>query len=138
MKKKYSKLVYWLPVLIWMGVIFFLSTLPDAETPFRYTIPDKILHGTEYFILAFFIYIAFQRTTNLRFITTFLITVVWVALYGLSDEFHQLHVPTRNFDLWDLFADVTGAVILLISMYLLPRIGKRSKKLYLLLTGRDI
>ena len=121
-----------------MGVIFFLSTLPDAETPFRYTIPDKIAHGTEYFILAFFIFIAFQRTTSLRFITTALITVIWVALYGLSDEYHQLHVPTRNFDLWDLFADVTGAVILLLLMYLLPRIGQLGRKLYLLLAGRNI
>jgi len=121
-----------------MGFIFFLSTLPDSVTPFRYTIPDKICHGGEYFILAFFVFIAFQRTTSFRFITTFLITVVWIALYGLSDEYHQLHVPTRNFDLWDLFADVTGAVILLMLLWLLPRIGQRGKKIYLLLTGRDI
>ena len=35
----------------------------------------------------------------------------FTALYGLSDEIHQLFVPSRSFDPLDLLADAVGATI---------------------------
>jgi VanZ family protein len=37
--------------------------------------------------------------------------VGFAALYGLSDEFHQLFVANRQFDLKDLAADMIGAAL---------------------------
>ena len=33
------------------------------------------------------------------------------SLYGLSDEYHQLFVPGRTFDVLDIVADVVGSVV---------------------------
>jgi VanZ family protein len=128
---------YWVPTVLWMGVIFFLSTLPESATPGRGIISDKICHGAEYFILAFLILFALQRTTRARFFTAFWITLVWAALYGLSDEIHQLYVPTRQFDVGDLLADVGGVVLLFLILWALQRSGRRGAEIYRLLAGEQ-
>jgi VanZ family protein len=46
------------------------------------------------------------------------LVLVFSALYGLSDEFHQLFVPRRQFDLKDLAADVAGGTIGLAVLWL--------------------
>jgi VanZ family protein len=128
---------YWVPTVLWMGVIFFLSTLPESATPGRGIISDKICHGAEYFILAFLILFALQRTTRARFFTAFWITLVWAALYGLSDEIHQLYVLTRQFDVGDLLADVGGVVLLFLILWALQRSGGRGAEIYRLLAGEQ-
>jgi VanZ family protein len=128
---------YWVPAVLWMGVIFFLSTLPESATPGRGIISDKVCHGGEYFILAFLILFALQRTTRARFFIAFWITLAWAALYGLSDEIHQLYVPTRQFDVGDLLADVGGAVLLFLILWVLQRSGRRGAEIYRLLAGEQ-
>ena len=120
-----------------MGVIFFLSTLPEAATPGRDILPDKVCHAGEYFILAFLILFALQRTTRVRFSTSFWITLVWVAVYGLSDEIHQLYVPTRQFDIGDIAADICGVVVLFLLLWVLQRSGERGAEIYRLLAGKE-
>jgi VanZ family protein len=137
MRKFFACFPYWVPTVLWMGVIFFLSTLPESATPGRGIISDKICHGAEYFILAFLILFALQRTTRARFFTAFWITLVWAALYGLSDEIHQLYVPTRQFDVGDLLADVGGAVLLFLILWVLQRSGRRGAEIYRLLAGEQ-
>jgi VanZ family protein len=128
---------YWVPTVLWMGVIFFLSTLSESATPGRGIISDKICHGAEYFFLAFLILFALQRTTRAKFFTAFWITLVWAALYGLSDEIHQLYVPTRQFDVGDLLADVGGVVLLFLILWALQRSGRRGAEIYRLLAGEQ-
>jgi len=128
---------YWVPTILWIGIIFFLSSLPDAATPGRFILPDKVLHAAEYFILAFLILFALQRTTALKFSTCFWIVLAAGTAYGLSDEFHQLYVPTRHFDLKDLLADVCGILVLFGILWVLQRSGKRGAEIYRLLAGKE-
>jgi VanZ family protein len=37
--------------------------------------------------------------------------IVISSLYGVSDEYHQLYVPGRDFDALDLVADAAGSVM---------------------------
>ena len=37
--------------------------------------------------------------------------IVFVAMYGLSDEIHQVFVPNRSFEVADILADTMGAVM---------------------------
>ena len=120
-----------------MGVIFYFSTLPESATPLRYIVSDKVSHAGEYFIFAFFIFFALQKTTRVRFFTCFWITLAWVAVYGLSDEIHQLYVPTRQFDVLDLLADVSGVVVLFFILWVLQKSGERGVKIYRMLASKE-
>jgi VanZ family protein len=42
---------------------------------------------------------------------TVVIATVCGVLYGWSDEFHQIFVPERNYDLHDLLADGMGTFV---------------------------
>ena len=37
--------------------------------------------------------------------------IVISSLYGVSDEYHQLFVPGRTFDVLDMLADAIGSVV---------------------------
>ena len=135
MSKFVASFPYWVPTVLWMGVIFFLSSLTESVTPGRDILPDKVCHAGEYFILAFLILFALQRTTRLSFFAGFWITLAWCTAYGVSDEFHQLYVPTRNCDIADLVADVCGVVALFLVLWVLQKSGKWGAEMYRLLAG---
>ena len=137
MRRFIASFPYWVPALLWIGVIFFLSSLPESATPGRFLISDKVLHAAEYFILGFLILFALQRTTTLKFSTCFWIVLASGAAYGLSDEFHQLYVPARHFDLKDLLADVCGIVALFGILWVLQKSGRRGAEIYRLLAGKE-
>ena len=137
MGKRIALILYWIPAAAWMGVIFYFSTLPESATPFRYILSDKVTHAGEYFIFAFLIFFALQKTTQVRFSTSFWITLAWIAAYGLSDEIHQLYVPTRQFDVADLAADVSGMVVLFSILWVLQKSGERGAQIYRLLGGKE-
>lgn len=137
MRKLVASFPYWVPAVLWMGVIFFLSSLPEEATPGRFIVSDKVAHAAEYFILAFLVLFALQRTTRLRFFTSFWITLAWGALYGLSDEIHQRYVPTRNSDILDIAADVGGVILLLMILWVLQKSGERGSEIYRLLAGKE-
>jgi VanZ family protein len=48
-----------------------------------------------------------MRTVSWRAV---LIAIVISTLYGVSDEYHQLFVPGRSFDVLDMVADFIGSV----------------------------
>ncbi len=137
MNRLVASFPYWVPTVLWMGVIYFLSTLPESATPGRGIISDKVCHAGEYFILAFLILFALQRTTQFRFSTSFWIIFAWVAVYGLSDEIHQLYVPTRHFDVLDLLADVGGMAVLFFILWVLQKSGERGAKIYRLFANKE-
>jgi len=135
--KRIALISCWIPAVAWMSVIFYFSTLPESATPGRDILPDKVCHAGEYFILAFVILFALQRTTQFRFSTSFWITLTWGAVYGLSDEIHQLYVPTRQFDVGDLLADVCGVAVLFFILWVLQRSGEWGAEIYRLLAGKE-
>ena len=106
-------LKYWAPVILYAALIFIISSLslPQQELP---GLPylDKVLHLIEYSILGFLLYRAFINSDN-KFLVKYcvLLTILTAVCYGLSDEYHQLFVPTREFDLYDVLFDGIGASI---------------------------
>jgi VanZ family protein len=137
MRRFIASFPYWVPTILWLGVILFLSSLPESATPGRFLVGDKIFHAAEYFILAFLILFALQRTTALKFSTCFWIVLASGTVYGLSNEIHQLYVPTRHFDLRDLLADVCGILVLFLILWVLQKSGKRGAEIYRLLAGKE-
>ncbi len=102
-------LPYWLPVIIYMAVIFAGSSashLPDIPGGFS----DKVAHACEYAVLGLLVARALAGPRWLSIpLSVAAAAVVLCALYGVSDEYHQLFVPGRDFDPRDMMADALGA-----------------------------
>jgi VanZ family protein len=130
-----SFLKYWLPVLIWLGVIFVGSTdLMSAEHTsriigpiLRWFNPDisaetvmqvqffvrKAGHVTEYAILAMFLWRALRSGSRWKMKMSILFLSAWFgcAIFAASDEFHQSFVPSRTASPGDVAIDIFGALI---------------------------
>ena len=130
-------LKYWLPLLIWMVLIFIGSTdVLSAEHTSRFLVPflhwldpqiswvainsiqvvvRKLGHLTEYAILATLIWRALRSAENWKRSTLILFTVslIGCAIFAASDEFHQSFVPSRTSSVNDVMIDIFGAGIAL-------------------------
>ena len=101
-------LKFWFPVICYSGIIFYVSSLPRIEIPYGQFFSDKVIHVGEYALLGFLFKRAMVSTTGLSRRSIFWLTVVFCALYGASDEFHQFFVPGRQCDVGDWLADIIG------------------------------
>ena len=116
----------WLPVLLWMLLIFFFSSnsdpyqlLPPAWRQFAASpvlegssISDflnPLMHFASFAILAFLLSRALFNH-NLPLHKVMLLSLLLTMLYALSDEIHQLFVLGRTFQIFDLFIDLLGAI----------------------------
>lgn len=101
--------LYWLPVVIYAGLIFFFSSLPYGFKGPKSVYFDKLLHLAEYFIFGILLSRAFIKSlSQFSVIKCYLFVVVIACLYGISDEIHQLFVEGREFSIYDIFADTIG------------------------------
>ena len=129
----------WLAAVGWMWAIFYFSALPEGGVPRAGTLmPDYINHGAAYLLLAFLLFLAWQRTWRSNFTITFGVIVGSCLVFGLGMEFVQKYLTTtRHFSLWDLLADGVGVVILFLLLLALQKAGSRGKRIYSLLAGNS-
>jgi len=102
---------YWLPVIAWMALIFILSDqpqLPCYPTGVIDLLLKKLGHLTEYAVLAVLVQRALAQGGACS--TVPVLPCLLCIVYALSDEWHQLFVPGRNGNLWDVGVDTLGAV----------------------------
>jgi len=128
-------LKYWLPLLIWLGVIFVGSTdLMSAQHTSRFIVPflrwlnpdiswvaidtihiviRKMAHVSEYAILALMLWRALCRGTALQTKTPILFGAVLLActVFAVLDEFHQSFVGSRTPSDRDVLLDSAGAFL---------------------------
>ncbi len=105
-------LKFWFPLIVYSGIIFAVSSVPNLSAPLsRYNF-DKVIHMTEYSILAILWSRALKSAKpGLSGNMIWAVAVVFCFLYGASDEFHQSFVPGRSCDPFDLLADTIGGFI---------------------------
>jgi VanZ family protein len=103
-----TRVSLWLPPVVYMAVIFYLSSQPDPLPEVTARVWDKILHAVEYAGLAALLGRALLGE-GLRPLTAFGAAMLLAAAYGATDEYHQLWVPLRTGDLQDWMVDVIGA-----------------------------
>jgi VanZ like family len=130
-----SFLKYWLPVVVWLGLIFIGSTdLLSAEHTSRIIGPilrwfnpgvsiatiarvqffvRKAAHLGEYLFLAVLLWRAFRHVSRWQKKMSMLFLAVWLIclLFAASDEFHQSFVPSRTASSKDVLIDVIGALV---------------------------
>jgi len=147
-------MIYWVPVLAWMCLIFSASSDQKSfqhssrliAPVIRWLFPHmteakvaelvfglrKLAHFTEYAILAMLLWRALRKTSNKAARPWVWREAIWAfalaALYAASDEFHQLFVPTRQASVWDVLIDTIGAACGLLFLFLIARSVERLKK----------
>lgn len=105
-------LYHWLPLFLYLSLIFLQSSFPSPETGLRIPHLDKGVHLVMYAILGVLFFRAYRNAwghMNLR--RLMLLGALSATLFGLSDEAHQYFVPYRTADGMDLLADFLGAAL---------------------------
>jgi len=142
---------YWLPVLVWMGVIFSASGDSNSAARssriigplVRWLLPDlseeavhavvlfvrKCGHVAEYAVLALLLWRVVRRPVKpgsapWRWSEAGLALAV-AALYAASDELHQAFVPSRQGSVRDVLLDTSGAALALLCLWAVGRLRKR-------------
>jgi VanZ family protein len=115
-------LQFQLPLVAWCIFIYTVSSIPQTKIPNLLNYSDKIVHAGVFFVLCWLAHVAlyFQPLPGLRK-RSLLLALLFVILFGISDEFHQMFTPGRTSEIWDLVADTAGGVIY-ISIYSYLRI----------------
>jgi VanZ family protein len=115
-----------------MAVIFYLSAQPDLPHHPEGVVDlvaKKLGHMVEYGILAGLVWWAWPTDRHESSARAFRGALVFTALYAISDEVHQLLVPGRNGQVWDVAFDLLGAALGLVVISRLKRSrGSRSAR----------
>jgi VanZ family protein len=121
-----KKFKYWSPPLLYMVLIFVVSSMEQPPLPmpkFEWLTIDKLYHFIEYGILGVLLAIAFvnipPRWLPIGWI--WIVAVLISILYGASDELHQSFVPGRCPTVADWVFDVFGAIVGVLGVYLYCR-----------------
>lgn len=149
-KRAWSRLRRYGPLVAWMAFIFFASTgtfagentsriirplllwlfpdISEEKIASVHFVTRKVAHFLEYALLGFLAARAFysssQQLIQRRW---FLISLLLVVLYSLSDEYHQSFVQGRGASIYDSLIDMSGgfAALLLYALWR-RRAGRKS------------
>lgn len=110
----------WLPLGIYLGLIYYVSSLSQAKLGLLSA--DFPLHMIEYLILSPLIF----RAINFGFkkkasINVILLSLVLSIAYASLDEIHQSYVPNRTPSYMDLVADSFGALLGMVGIIIYQR-----------------
>jgi VanZ family protein len=151
MRKLPAFFKYWLPVLIWMAVIFTASSdthsyehssrivepllrwlfphMPEPQIHTIHGVLRKCAHFAEYIVFAPLLWRAFRQPEKNHPCPwswrEARLTLLVVALYAASDEFHQSFVPTRTPRVHDVMIDTLGGAAGLFAIWLVGLWRKR-------------
>ncbi|WP_188206809.1 VanZ family protein [Alkalibacillus aidingensis] len=146
------KWIAWTGVLVWMGLIFYLSHQPATEsselsrgitetivktiesvapsTEFNIAnfnhLVRKNAHFFAYLVLGVLVIYALKRSevSGIRAIVTALVICI---LYAISDEVHQLFIPGRSGEIRDVIIDSAGSSVGIALIMFIDRLVRRKK-----------
>jgi VanZ family protein len=98
-----TRLGLWLPVVLWAGLIFTLSSLPGLATDLGVwdVVLRKLAHVVEYTVLGFLLVRALGREP---------LSLALGSAYAVTDEVHQAFVSGRHGSPLDWAIDTVGVV----------------------------
>ncbi|KYG30585.1 VanZ family protein [Alkalihalobacillus trypoxylicola] len=143
-----KKWFVWIPALLWMGLIFFLSHQPGNDSgalsggitktiidAIQYIVPKvevpletlhfiirKGAHFFSYFVLAILYFFALNKMKKLSY--NGLVAFLMATIYAITDEFHQYFIPGRVAAVTDVMIDSLGALCGIISYMLALKVVK--------------
>jgi len=128
----YKFVKYWLPVLIWAGIIFYLSGVPNLSSGFSAfwdVFLRKLAHAGIFGFFFLLIFIALYFGHKIGFRKALVWSFIAAVLYAFSDEAHQAFVPMRQARLLDVGFDSLGILFASVVLFFLALVRKRLKQL---------
>lgn len=112
-------LYYWLPVALYIGLIFSASSIPGRDIPVLFPYMDKLEHVAEYSLFGLLLGRAFRFTVGgQRGRLWAFATVALGGLVGALDELYQRLTPGRSSDVRDWAVDLTAvSLAVLLTQY---------------------
>lgn len=105
-------LLYWLPLIVYVTLVFLVSSMSRLPIDRRFIGYDKLMHAVEYALVAALIVRALGSWSRCESTwILLLVSMLGVALLGALDECYQSIIPKRDSDLFDWIADMTGGFI---------------------------
>lgn len=102
---------YWLPLVVYVSLIFIMSSFSRPPDFASLGVPDKLLHFGEYALLAMLAARAFGSMPRPEGFWALLgLTLLAACLLGVADELYQSTVPRRASDPLDWLADAAGGL----------------------------
>jgi VanZ family protein len=104
--KRIMLLLSWTSTFIYMGIIFYLSSI---SMPLQHELPhgmDKVIHFAEYAVLGLLMSYSLRSAGIRRYVIA---GWMFSMLYGVGDEIHQAFVPMRESSAYDMLADSIGS-----------------------------
>jgi VanZ family protein len=116
-----NKILDFSALLLYCGLIYWLSAQQSLPTPDWFEFEDKLHHFGAYFVMGLLAWRSFRHPVKSPIILA-LISILFCSLYGFSDEWHQSFVEGRSSDVFDWVADTLGASA---GVFLLHKLRKR-------------
>ena len=107
-------LTYWLPVVLWAGIIFYLSGISGLASNmpvFWDVFWRKLFHAGEFGLLNLMLWRAMYYGEKTTFKKALILSLALTVFYAISDESHQYFVPLREARWQDVAQDCLGALV---------------------------
>jgi VanZ family protein len=109
-----KKWLAWIPTLIWMVMIFGVSSRTSLHTSPVFWLDfiiKKSAHVTEYFMLNLLLNYSLVSTVNLSRKKRLLLAFIMAIFYAATDELHQTFVIGREGRIRDVLIDSIGILL---------------------------
>jgi len=139
-----GRIIRYAPLLLWLGVIFFLSSpegsfaqtsriigpllnfffpnMPEATKLLVHGYVRKTAHFTEYAVLAFLAVRAFSGSTSFMLQKwRYILPLILVAVVASLDEFNQSFEASRTSSVWDVMLDISGGLAMIAFLWAITR-----------------
>ncbi len=104
-----------------MLLIFYLSSYPAPETAKAapiYFSHVKVVHIIEYGVLSLLFYLGLSNTIDAKSSKLAIYSVGLSTLYGITDEIHQLFIPSRSASIYDVITDLSGSSLFIFLLFM--------------------
>ena len=91
----------------WVALTLTLTSIPNPEFGPTFRGADKVAHFCFYGMMGF-LFVLWRREIGKGPAAAVVWAVIFAALLGAADEFHQQWIPGRSMDLLDWVADFSG------------------------------
>ncbi|MCF8261041.1 MAG: VanZ family protein [Melioribacteraceae bacterium] len=118
--EKHKVSLLYVPLVLYWITLLILTSIPDVPRISDFTYEDKVKHFLAYGGLATLLSLVlhYQNKFHIMKKNYHIVAYFIIIVYSLFDEVHQEFIPGRYGDFNDFLANLSGAIIAILLVYL--------------------